>query len=263
MSHESNGNDVVLFEMIDAHVALVSLNRPDKRNAVSVAVAQAFGRIVTDTESRSEIRAVVLASTDPRCFCAGADLADVAAGRASQLIGAGGFAGFVDAPRRKPWIAAVDGPALAGGCELCLACDMIIAGDTASFGVPEVKRGLIAGAGGCHRLPKLIPRNIAMEIIATGEPVSAARAHHLGLVNHLVPAGSARQRAIQLAQAIAANAPVAVQESLHVAREAVGRDDVSARAVARASFAVILATEDVKEGPRAFLEKRPPVWQGH
>jgi enoyl-CoA hydratase/carnithine racemase len=262
MTKTPQGNDAVLFEIIEPHIGLVSLNRPEKRNAVNGAVTQALSRIVTEVEARIDIRAVVLASTHDRVFCAGADLAEIAAGRGLQLVTEWGFAGFVDAPRRKPWIAAVDGPALAGGCELCLACDMIVAGEQAQFGVPEVKRGLMAGAGGCHRLAKLIPRNVALELIATGEPVAAVRAHQLGLVNHVVPAGAALQRAIALARSIAVNAPVAVQESLHVARESLGREDAEARKIAATSYAVILASEDVKEGPRAFLEKRPAVWQG-
>jgi enoyl-CoA hydratase/carnithine racemase len=262
MSNTPNGNAAVLFELVEPHIGLVSLNRPEKRNAVNGAMTEAFSRIVAEVESRLDIRAVVLASSNYRFFCAGADLAEVSAGRGLQLVTEWGFAGFVDAPRRKPWIAAVDGPALAGGCELCLACDMIVAGEQAQFGVPEVKRGLIAGAGGCHRLAKLIPRNVALELIATGEPIDAVRAYQLGLVNHVVPAGGAMQRAIALARTIAVNAPVAVQESLHVARESLGREDAEARKIAEASFAVILGTEDVKEGPRAFLEKRPAVWQG-
>jgi enoyl-CoA hydratase len=226
-------------------------------------VTRAFAAIVAHAEAQIDIRAVVLASSDPGFFCAGADLADVAAGRGGELeLPEGGFAGFVDARRRKPWIAAVDGPALAGGCELVLACDMVVAGEGASFGVPEVKRGLIAGAGGVHRLARYIPRNIALEMIATGDPISAERAYQAGLANQLVPKGQARAAALALAERVAANAPVAVQESLIVGRQAPGCTDEEARALARVALEVIKQTEDIKEGPRAFLEKRPPVWTG-
>ena len=146
--------------------------------------------IVKRIEDDPEIRVAILTSSEPRVFCAGADLGAVASGKGAGMeTPGGGFAGFVYAQRLKPWIAAVEGLALAGGCEICLACDMIVASEAARFGLPEVKRGLMAGAGGVHRLANVLPRNIAAELIATGDPIDAARAHAHGLVNRLVPAG--------------------------------------------------------------------------
>jgi len=255
--------DPVLCEMTSAHVAIVTLNRPDKRNAVSPAVTEAMVRIIAQLEADTNVRAVVLASSEPRVFCAGADLAAVAANQGQGIeTPDGGFGGFTDAARMKPWIAAVDGVAVAGGCEMVLACDMVVAGETATFGLPEVKRSLLAGAGGVYRLQKMIPRNVAFEMIATGDPVSAARAYQLGLVNQVVPSGEALSAAIKLAERIAANAPLAVQHSLAVARFAVGVDDATARARARDVYTILMASEDIQEGPRAFLEKRAPVWKG-
>jgi enoyl-CoA hydratase/carnithine racemase len=255
--------DLVLLEMADRHVAVVTLNRPEKRNAVSVELTQAMSAIIARIEQDPEVRCVVLTSSHPSVFSAGADLADVAAGRGAGLqTPEGGFAGFTNAPRMKPWIAAVEGAALAGGCELALTCDMIVASEAASFGVPEVKRGLIAGAGGVDRLPKYIPRNVALEMLATGAPIDAARAAALGLVNRLTPAGEAKAAAVALAQQIAANAPMAVQQSLWAARQVSGCDEAEGRALARTATATIMSSEDLKEGTRAFLEKRAPVWSG-
>jgi len=174
----------------------------------------------------------------------------------------GGFAGFVFATRIKPWIAVVEGMALAGGCEICLACDMIVASENAQFGLPEVKRGLMAGAGGVHRLANAVPRNIANEMLATGGNFDAAFALRAGLLNRLVPAGQALAAARELAETIAANAPLAVQHTLAAARESQSQPDGAGRAFAAAHFATLRKTEDYKEGPRAFVEKRAPVWTG-
>ena len=255
--------DPVLFERIGAHVALVTLNRPEKRNAVNGAVAVAMEAIVRRTEADDTIRAVILASSHDRVFCAGADLAAVNAGGPTGIeTAAGGFAGLAYAYRTRPWIAAVEGAALAGGFELVLACDMIVASDAASFGLPEVKRGLLANAGGVPRLVNAIPRNIALEMIATGEPIDAAAAHRWGLVNRLVPAGQALAAATALAETIAGNAPLAVQYSLMAARNSLGQSDGAARVVANERFQALRRTEDFAEGPRAFVEKRAPVWTG-
>jgi enoyl-CoA hydratase len=196
-------------------------------------------------------------------FCAGADLKEISAGRGDSLsTPANGFAGFAFAKRRKPWIAAVNGLALAGGCELALSCDMIVAAEDGEFALPEVKRGLVAGAGGLFRLPRAIPRQIALELIATGDRLGASRAYELGLVNRLVPAADVRTAALKLARQIAVNAPVAVCESLAVARQAFVLDDESLRTVSRDAWDAISRSEDFKEGPRAFIEKRAPRWSG-
>lgn len=263
MPDETVPAETVRFELLTPHIALVTLDRPEKRNAVNPAVALAMEAIVKRVEETAAIRVVLLTSSEPRVFCAGADLAAVAAGAARDLeTPLGGFAGFVFATRVKPWIAVVEGIAVAGGCEICLACDMIVASENARFGLPEVKRGLIAGGGGLHRLASALPRNIANELLATGDNFDAALAHRFGLVNRLVPAGGALAEARELADKIAANAPLAVQHALAAARESQGQPDGAARSFAASHVAVLRRTEDFREGPRAFVEKREPVWTG-
>ncbi|TGE02290.1 enoyl-CoA hydratase-related protein [Methylobacterium nonmethylotrophicum] len=252
----------VLVERAGDHVAVVTLNRPQARNAVDSGLARALATAVAATEADDAVRAVVLAGAGP-VFCAGADLTVIAAGGADDLwTDEGGFAGFVHAARTKPWIAAVDGPALAGGCEIALACDLIVAGEGAEFGLPEVTRGLVAAAGGLYRLPRAIPKAVALELILTGARLEAARAHALGLVNRRVAAGAARDEAVALATVIAGNAPLAVRESLAVARMVPGSDEAGLRAASAAARARVQESEDYREGPRAFVEKRPPRWTG-
>lgn len=253
----------VLFEIVDEHVAIVTLNRPEKRNAVNGHVARAVQWIVRRVEADDTIRVAIFASSLESTFCAGADLAEIAAGRGQSIAPDGdGFAGFNDARRSKPWIAAVRGACLAGGFELVLACDMIVAAADARFGLPETKRGLFAGGGGAYRLPRAIPRNVALEMLATGEPITAERAFGLGLVNRLAPSADVLTVARRLAGEIAAAAPVSVRESLRIARLAADLGEEQLRALAADAGAIAGATEDAKEGPRAFLEKRAPVWVG-
>jgi enoyl-CoA hydratase len=255
--------DPVLFELLTPHIALVTLNRPEKRNAINPVIASTLEAIVRRIEETPEIRVALLASSEPRVFCAGADLGAIAAGQARDMeTPNGGFAGFVFLSRVKPWIAVVEGMALAGGCEICLACDMIVASQTARFGLPEVKRGLMAGAGGIHRLAAALPRNIANELLATGDNFDAAFGYRLGLVNRLVEPGQALAAARELAEVIAANAPLAVQHSLAAARESQGQADGAARSFAAGHMVQLRRTDDYREGPRAFVEKRAPVWTG-
>lgn len=244
------------------HVAVVRLDRPAKRNAITPEMTLSIDYIVKNIESDDTIRAVVLAANGP-VFCTGADLAAVAAGRARDLrTPDGGFAGFVFHPRAKPWIAAVTGPALAGGLELALACDMIVASPDATFGLPEVTRGIMAGAGGVFRLPRRIPRAIALEMIATGRPIDAENAARLGLVNRVVPVARVVDEAIALAETIAANAPLAVAESLAIARAAAEADEAALRSAALAAGERLLASRDASEGATAFVERRSPRWEG-
>lgn len=252
----------VLYQR-EGHIAVVTLNRPEKHNAVNGALAAALDWIVKDIENDDSIRVAILTSSLDKTFCAGADLGEVARGNGRALTTRdGGFAGFADAARAKPWIAAVRGNVLAGGCELALACDMIVAGEDVRFGLPEVKRGLFAGAGGVHRLPRALPRNVALELIATGNPLPAERAYALGLVNRLAPGDSVLGEARKLAGEIVVNAPVAVRESLKLARVSAEHPDAELREMSGQISAVVMASEDAKEGPRAFVEKRAPIWTG-
>jgi enoyl-CoA hydratase len=253
----------VLYELVDDHIAVITLNRPDKRNAVNGVVAKALDHLVKQVEADPAVRVAILASSSPGVFSAGADLAEVSAGRGGELgTRDGGFAGFVDHTKIKPWIAAVTGPALAGGCELALACDMIVASDDSRFGLPEVKRGLFAAAGGVHRLPRALPRAIALELIATGEPMDVTRAHGFGLVNYVVPNDQVRDRALALARAIAVNAPLSVRESLKLARLAQELSDGEMRERSRDAGRIVMTSEDAREGPLAFVQKRAPIWKG-
>ncbi len=252
----------VLFERVGDHVALVTLNRPNVHNAVNVAVAETLEALVIEIEADRTIRAAVLAARGSS-FCAGADLREVAAGRALQLARPEtGFAGFVYAAKTKPWIAAVQGPAYGGGTEIALTCDMIVAGEKASFGLPEVKRGLIAGASGAYRVTNVLPRPIAIEMVVTGEPIGAQRAYDLGFINHLVASGEEVAAALRLAETIARNAPVSVRESLGLTRAAADRGEAENRRLQDAAVAHVLASPDLHEGAKAFIEKRAPVWTG-
>jgi enoyl-CoA hydratase len=260
---DSQDASEVLFDIIDGAIALVTLNRPRVRNAVNGALAQQLDAAVKRVERDPAIRVAILTSSNDRVFCAGADLSEIAAGRAATLSTAdGGFAGFADHFRTKPWIAAVRGSALAGGCELSLACDMIVASDNAQFGLPEVKRGLFAGAGGVYRLPRALPRHIALELVATGDPLAADRAYALGLVNRVVPLHQVLEAARTLAASIAANAPLSVRESLRVARLSADLPEAELHQLSRQASARVFASDDAKEGPLAFLEKRPARWTG-
>lgn len=253
----------VIFELIDQHIALVTLNRPEKRNAINGAVTRALEAAVQEVERNPAIRVAILQSSGEQIFSAGADLSEVMAGRGRELTTeAGGFAGFVKAERRKPWIAAVRGAAVGGGFELVLACDMVVAGSSASFGLPEAKRGVLAGAGGVFRLARSIPRAIALELLATGRSIEAQYGHTLGLVNRVVADADVLAEALRLAHEITANAPLSVLESLTIARVAHEHTEAELWQMSQAAAQRIIASADAKEGPRAFLEKRAPQWSG-
>lgn len=254
---------VVKLEKQDDHVALVTINRPETRNAVNGAVVAALEAIIRQTEADTDVWTVVLTGAGGKVFCAGADLKEVAEGRLASLLTVdGGFAGFVHARRTKPWIAAVEGMALAGGCEIALACDLIVASEGGAFGLPEVMRGLVASAGGLYRLPRALPRNIALDMILTAERLSAERAHALGMVSRLAPAGRAVETALELARTISRHAPLAVRESLAIARLAYDLSDRELRQLSEEAQDRLQRTEDLLEGARAFVEKRAPTWKG-
>lgn len=220
-------------------------------------------QIVIEVEHSADIRVAILTGDGNRAFCAGADLNEVAAGRLNQCFTpAGGFAGFVNARRDKPWIAAINGAALAGGFEIVLACDLAVASSSSVFGLPEVRRGLIASAGGLYRLPRVVPRVLAMEMIATGRPIDADRALAWGVINRVTAPEDLLPAALGIALEICANAPLAVRESVRIARTASGFEDDRLRSDAEKAQAILQKTHDYLEGSRAFIEKRKPVWKG-
>jgi enoyl-CoA hydratase len=245
------------------HVAVLTINRPEARNAVNGEVANGIEEAIDKVEADADTWVTVLTGAGP-VFSAGADLKAINSGQAGGLnTQRGGFAGIVRRERDKPIIAAVDGRALAGGCEIALACDLIVASTEAQFGIPEVKRSLVAAGGGLFRLPLALPAKIALELALTGDPITAQRAYDLGLVNELCEPGTAVDTAVALAERICVNAPVAVRESRKVVLQALGTDDEKALwDASNAAFAKVAQTEDFSEGPLAFIEKRAPNWKG-
>jgi len=250
---------VVEWERRDA-IALITLNRPEARNAISPEVSQAMVGILDEIEADTGLRSVVVTGRG-EVFSAGADLKVVASGRANDIANVkGGFAGLVTRDFPKPVIAAVNGPALAGGFEIVLSCDLVVAADTARFGIPEAKRGLMAAAGGLIRLPKRVPLAVALELAMTGDPIDAARAHQLGLVNRVVPPERVVDEALALAARIGENSPIAVRMSRQLVREA---GELPEEAAFKRTFELmvpVFESGDAIEGATAFAEKRPPVW---
>jgi len=259
-------SDIVTLEARD-RVALITLDRPDARNAVNGDVAQAMEAAIDRLENDDDLWVgIIQANTEGQAkpvFCAGADLKAINSGQGATLMTErGGFGGFAYRQRKKPVIVAVDGLATAGGCEIVLAADLVVASTRSAFGLAEVKRNLVAGAGGLFRLPRAIGRNAAMELILTGEPLPADRAHALGLVNRLVEPGEATTEALRLAEQITAAAPLAVWESRKVVLAAETEDDDTLKQMTNAAMGVVMSSEDLGEGLTAFIEKRPPRWKG-
>ncbi|GAB3207054.1 crotonase/enoyl-CoA hydratase family protein [Marinactinospora thermotolerans] len=252
-------SDEVLYTTEDG-VAVITINRPQARNAVNAAVARAVAEALDDLDARRDLSVGIITGAGGT-FCAGMDLKAFMRGEVPHVEGRG-FAGLVQRPPRKPLIAAVEGYALAGGFEVVLSSDLVVAAEDARFGIPEVKRGLVAGAGGLLRLHHRIPRNIAMELALTGDFVDAGRMAELGLVNRVTPSGGALEGARELAAAIAANAPLALAASKRVIVEA--DDWPGAERWERQSDIIgpIFASHDAMEGAAAFAEKRPPRWKG-
>jgi enoyl-CoA hydratase len=241
--------------------ALVTLNRPEARNAISPEVSETMVGVLDGIEDDPDVRAVVLTGAGD-VFSAGADLKVVAQGRALEIARVkGGFAGVVTRDFPKPIIAAVNGPALAGGCEIVLACDLVVAADTARFGIPEVQRGLMAAAGGLIRLPKRVPLAVALELAMTGDPIDARRALELGLVNRVVDRSEVVPTALALAERIAQNSPIAVRLSRRLVREAAELDEAAGWERTNELSAEAFASGDAIEGATAFAEKRAPVWK--
>jgi len=247
------------------NVLLVTLNRPEARNAVNAAVSTGVGDALHEAQHDPEIRAVVVTGAG-QSFCAGADLKAIS--RRENIYhperAEWGFAGYVQHVIDKPTIAAVNGTALGGGTELALASDLIVAEESAKFGLPEVKRGLIAAAGGVFRIVEQLPRKVAMELLFTGEPMTAADALRWGLVNQVVPDGTVVDAALALAERITVNAPLAVWASKRVAAgidDGVIAAEQSGWSRTMREMGTVLRSQDAREGPLAFAEKRQPVWQ--
>src|SRR6266508_1037558 len=241
---------------------VVERDRPEAKNAVNDEVSAAVETALDEYEADDDIRVVIVTGTGD-VFSAGADLKMVAKGEGFKIATKrGGFGGITTRDFTKPLIAAVNGPALAGGFEIVLACDLVVAADDARFGLPEVKRGLFASAGGLVRLPKRVPLALATEVAITGEPIDARRAHALGLVNRVVPKEKVVDEALALAALIAENAPVAVRGSLRMVREAGDLSEAEGWRLNNELMAEVGSTQDAIEGATAFAEKRSPKWTG-
>lgn len=252
--------DAVLSERRDGGILLVTLNRPEQRNAVNLAVAQGIAAALDQLDDDPELRVGVLTGAG-KGFCAGMDLKAFVAGERPSVEGRG-FAGIVQRPPAKPLIAAVEGFAVAGGFEIALACDLIVAARGARFGIPEVKRGLVAAGGALLRLPQRIPYHLSLELALTGEPIDAERAHAVGLVSRLAEPGGAVDAALQLAAEIAANGPLATAASKRILVDAPAWPPAERWSRQAAITDPVRASDDAREGALAFAEKRAPRWHG-
>lgn len=252
-------SDEVLTEVSDG-VAVITINRPEARNAVNGAVARGIAKAVEELDASKDAQVLILTGAGGT-FSAGMDLKGFLTGDSPNFEDRG-FGGIVERPPVKPIIAAVEGYALAGGFELVLACDLVVASEAAKFGLPEVRRSLVAGAGGLLRLPKRIPYHLAMEIALTGEHYPAARLHQAGLVNQLVPAGEALAAARDLAARIGLGGPLALTATKRVVADSGDWDSADAFRRQAEIITPVFTSADAREGALAFAEKRQPVWHG-
>ncbi len=254
-----NDQPAVLTER-RGRIFLITINRPDQRNAVNAAVAEGIAAALEELDADSGLSLAVLTGAG-KGFSAGMDLKAFVTGE-RPWAGDRGFAGITQRSADKPLIAAVEGFAVAGGLEIALACDMIVASRGTRLGIPEVTRSLVAAGGALLRLPRVLPRTIAMELALTGQPIPAERAYELGLVNRLVEPGEALATAFELAETIAANGPLALAGTKRILTEAVDWPDSEFFARQSEIAGQVMASEDAREGAKAFAEKRAPVWQG-
>lgn len=259
-----NSSDGCVVVTRESHVGVVRINRPAALNAINGQVATAVEAALDDFEADPGIRAIVLTGTGDRAFCAGTDLKALAefGPKGPMFTARGGLCGVTRRPFAKPFLIAVNGLALGGGTEMVLAADCVVADDRATFALVEVKRGMIAGGGGAIRMAKRVPRAIALEMVMSGEPISAQRAYEVGLINRVTPDGGALNGALELAGVIAEASPSAVQLSKRLLLESLDVDEERAWELNMATAKENLRTADCKEGQRAFIEKRSPVWSG-
>jgi enoyl-CoA hydratase len=244
------------------NVEILTINRPEARNAINGDVSEAMSEALDELETDKSCLAVVITGAGDVAFSAGMDLKAFAAGEFGRIATVpGGFAGIAQRDFPKPLIAAVNGHALAGGCEIMLACDMVVASENARIGIPETKRGLIAGAGGLIRLPRRLPLAIALELGLTGEPIDAKRAYELGLVNRVVAPEKVLEEALALAELVVANAPLAVRWSKRILKSAVYLSEEEGWKLTAEGSIEVATSPDAMEGAVAFAEKRPPNWQ--
>jgi enoyl-CoA hydratase len=242
-------------------VLVITLNRPDQRNAVNAALAQGIAAALDELDADAELSVGVITGAG-KGFCAGMDLKAFVAGE-SPHVDDRGFAGITRRAAVKPLIAAIEGFAVAGGLEVALACDLIVAARGAKLGIPEVKRSLVAAGGGLLRLPRVLPRGIAMELALTGDPMLAERGFELGLVNRLAEPGATLDTALELAEQIAANGPLALAASKRILNESVDWPETEFFERQQELAGPVMGSEDAREGATAFAEKRPPVWRGY
>lgn len=259
MSTDTATQPAVLTERRD-RILVITINRPDQRNAINAAVAQGIAGALDELDADSQLSIGVLTGAG-KGFCSGMDLKAFVTGERPWVEGRG-FAGIAERAAAKPLIAAVEGFAVAGGLEVALSCDLIVAARGARLGIPEVKRSLVAAAGALLRLPRALPRNVAMEMALTGDPIDAERAHAFGLVNRLAEPGEALTVALELAEAIAVNGPLALAASKRVLTESVDWPEAEFFSRQRDIVEPVMSSEDAREGATAFAEKRAPVWQG-
>jgi enoyl-CoA hydratase len=255
----SGEDDPVLRER-RGRVLLITINRPDQRNAVNAAVSHGIAAALDELDADPGLSVGVLTGAG-KGFCAGMDLKAFVAGERPHVEGRG-FAGITQRSAEKPLIAAIEGFAVAGGLEVALACDLLVAARGARLGVPEVKRSLVAAGGALLRLPRALPRNVANELALTGDPIEAERAHELGLVNRLTEPGQALTAALELAETIAANGPLALAATKRILLESADWPDAEFFARQSEISDPVFASEDAREGATAFSERRDPVWKG-
>ncbi|MER1968825.1 crotonase/enoyl-CoA hydratase family protein [Castellaniella sp. GW247-6E4] len=253
-------SEILELRIVD-RIQVMTINRPQARNAVDLEVAEAIAAAMDALDGNPDVALGILTGAGGH-FCSGMDLKAFARTGQRPYVGDRGFAGLCERPPAKPLIAAIEGYALAGGCELALACDLIVASREARFGLPETKRGLVPGSGGMLRLPARIPYHVAMEAVLTGDMMGAERLHQLGLVNRLAEPGAALDEALVLGRGIAANGPLAVRTAKQVIAQSRNWRQDEMFDLQRPRIAHIFVSEDAREGATAFAEKRPPVWRG-